>query len=322
MSNRQPDSQTEDDLNRLMKSVGPRPEPPADIRDAVLGAVQAEFDALNARRPSQRLWLGSVAAVLVAALVTVLVWPSAPQVVATLAQSGHPLTVQRDGQTVTLIDGEQLVSGDMIVSTQPVAIRMLKGSELRLDTASHLRLVDAQSLQLISGALYIDSGSGGDEGLTVTADGLAIAHIGTQYLVEHRNDGDVRVSVREGAVRVEGVESALQAGESARLSDRRLAARSTVAAVDGRWAWVANAAPPLVLNGMSLAEFCRWFEKQTGRKVRYLQASDSSKARTVELSGSTDGLTPDAALNAVLLSAEFEIVSRTPETVTLHYRLP
>ena len=324
MSKQQQASQTDDQLNQLMKSVGARPEPAAEIRDAVYGAVQAEFETLKSRRRLQPLWLGSIAAVLVAAVIAVLVWPTSIQVVATLAYSTEPLTVLRGGESVTVTIGDPILVDDVVAPPNPLVLATADAIDIRVDGGSELRFEDVGQLELKRGAVYIDSGAGPagsrPSNLTVLADGIAIAHIGTQYLVEHRHAGSVRVSVREGAVRIAGVDDAVNAGESATMRGRALTEKHVVSATDERWAWAAEAAPPLSLNGMSLAEFCRWFEKQTGRHVQYLRAGDSSKAEAVELSGSTDGLTPDAALEAVLLTAQFEIVNRTPDTITLHYR--
>ena len=69
-------------------------------------------------------------------------------------------------------------------------------------------------------------------------------------------------------------------------------------------------AAPLEIDGRTLAEFLRWYSRETGRPVTIsagLASLEDIRPEEIRLSGSILGLTPDEALVAVAASTDFEI---------------
>ena len=178
----------EEQMRRLLEQAGPRPEVPPEDLAAIQRAFRAEWQehvravriegrrdagaprAERARRPAglDRRLLALAAALLV---VLGLGWwwsslgPSAP--------SGPAATVERVAGTVTarppgdhggaagrLAPGAEVPAGTELETAGEgahAALRLGGGASLRLDAGSRMRLVSASTVELLRGAVYVDS---------------------------------------------------------------------------------------------------------------------------------------------------------------------
>ncbi len=126
------------------------------------------------------------------------------------------------------------------------------GGTLRLDRGTQLRIDAPREATLISGTMYYANETPGVSVIIHTPFG-DVRDIGTRFEVRLRDDS-VRVRVRDGAVVIRDM--------TARAGTELVATRTTVAqrkiATSGEeWAWIENAAPPMVLEGKTLDEVLR-----------------------------------------------------------------
>ena len=111
--------------------------------------------------------------------------------------------------------GETYASG---VGEQRI-LRLKDGSQLRLDTASRVRVKltdDARRVRLLGGRAFFDVAHDPTRPFTVVADGASVTALGTRFDVR-RDTADVTVTLFQGQVKVEGGEApvVLQPGQRA-----------------------------------------------------------------------------------------------------------
>ena len=110
-----------------------------------------------------------------------------------------------------------------------------------------------------------------------------VVHIGTQFMVTVAGD-EVVLSVREGQVKVTGDGFELVVDTNEELDLRGDGTRE-VTAIDGhgeRWAWAAEVAPQIELDGRTTFDVVAWAARETGRRVVYATstARDASPRRS------------------------------------------
>jgi ferric-dicitrate binding protein FerR (iron transport regulator) len=197
----------------------------------------------------------------------------------------------------------------------------LGGLSLRMDEHSTIELLAADRVALRKGALYVDAEPGAAESSLVVETALGtLEHLGTQY--ESRLEaGDLRVSVREGRVRITAPTGTLEgaAGEQLTIgADGRLG-RGSMPVSGPRWGWVAEIAPPFELEDRRLDEFLRWVGRESGREVIFANPPAAAEAERVILRGSTRGLTPERALDAVLSTTRLDY-EQAPGRLVIGFR--
>ena len=133
------------------------------------------------------------------------------------------------------------------------------GGTLRLDRATHLRIDTARTATLLRGAIYYASDTPGVS-VTIHTPFGDVRDVGTRFEVRLRDDS-VRVRVRDGAVIVR--DTTARAGTELVASRTSVTSR-TIATSGGEWAWIENAAPPIVLEGKSLDEVLRRIAVEKG----------------------------------------------------------
>lgn len=123
------------------------------------------------------------------------------------------------------------------------------GGTLRLDRETQLRIDTARTATLVRGAIYYANDT---PGVTVTIHTPFgdVRDVGTRFEIRLRDDA-LRVRVRDGAVIVR--DTTARAGTELVATRAALTSR-TVATSGEDWAWIENAAPPIVLEGKSLDE--------------------------------------------------------------------
>lgn len=304
------------DLVALLRSVGPRPTPPADFAAEVRAAVAAEWRAtVAARQPQRRFtqpWLAiaaSVAVLAVAVGVALPRWKAAGGPVAVVARVTGAAEIRHstDGTWQTLGTTSPVAASDEIrtSSSGRVALRRPDGLEVRLDTDTQLAFAGDERARLASGGVYVDAGTpGSGSGAFVVGTPYGdVRHVGTQY-VASVHDGALRVAVREGSIAIDRgqVPVVARAGEALAVREDGSVVRSQVDSYGQAWHWAAAIAPEFAIEGRSLDEFLAWAGRETGRKIVYTSAEAAREAEQTMLKGSTTGLAPEAAVAAVFAS--------------------
>jgi len=305
------------DLAALLRAVGPRLQPPADVAAEVRAAVAAEWRAtVAARKPARRRgmqpWMAmaaSVAAIAIAVGIALPRWNGAGDPVATVARVSGAAAVRHsaDGAWQALAAGSNVAASDEIRTDVAgrVALRRPDGLEVRLDAATQLAFNDADRASLASGSVYVDAGapgSGSDAFVIGTPYG-DVRHLGTQYVAAVKDDM-LQVDVREGSVAIDKGQTPVmaRAGESVTVARDGAVSRSQLNVYGESWHWAESVAPEFAIEGRSLDEFLTWAGRETGRKIVYTSADAAREAETTQLKGSVAGLAPEAAVIAVFAS--------------------
>ena len=298
----------EEMLGRLLKldrDAAPVPE----MRQArARRAVQAHWRAQLVRRRRQRfLSLAAGLAVVGLSLGLLLRFmPGDAPIVGQVASVAGGLQVETpDEETVRLGQGSrgiELVAATTI-RTGPDALAHLAwvtGHSVRLANATRLELVDARTLRLHRGAVYLDSGPvrTGEAVEVVTEHGV-FREIGTRFMVSVDENG-ASVRVRDGKVALGGSGEPVAAGEMLTVTQAGVRVTGSVGPDDPVWDWTFLALGKVELEGRTLDDFLRWVAAENGWQLDYATPDIARRATRHTLSGALDGLTPDQALDAVL----------------------
>jgi ferric-dicitrate binding protein FerR (iron transport regulator) len=309
-----------DRIGELLRATGRRPGAPPDRAERVRGAVAAEWRAAVRRRSRRRRGVWLAATLATAATLAAVVFINtrergggAPaggtaalvEVVVNAAwsrTSASPRTVA----PTTLRPGDAVEVGAAVATEDRgrLALRLPSGHSLRLDSATRVRFVSDRSLELESGAVYVDSrGPRGDAtGFVEIRTPLGrIRDIGTQFEVRRLPEA-LLVRVREGKVAFDGAQPALEldAGHELRLGENGSVTRRELPATGAEWSWAASVAPLLELEGRTLQQFLDWIARERGLTLRFAGAEAAAAAPQIVLEGSIEGLSLDEALDAVL----------------------
>jgi ferric-dicitrate binding protein FerR (iron transport regulator) len=302
-------------------SARERPRPAAEL--AAFEALHAQWRSHLASQRRRRVTaLAAASAAAAATLASVYVWlqspaPSAPVVLATVEYvEGSDITWRDDrsqaqplGPLRALSEGQRLATG----LGSRVALRWHDGGSLRVDESSRLEFVSATAVRLTAGHVYFDSavdvGSASAPELAVQTPAGEVVHIGTQFMVSVAS-GEVVLSVREGQVRVTGDGFELVVAANQEL-DLRADGSREVSPIEGygeRWAWAANAAPQIVLDGRSTLDVVAWAARETGRRVVYATPAARARASSEFLHG-VDRRSPSGILSLLphLTNLAYEI---------------
>jgi ferric-dicitrate binding protein FerR (iron transport regulator) len=312
-----------DELAVLFGRVGARERPTPAAEKAAFEALHAQWRSRIARLHRRRLTtLAALSAAAAAAFGVVHVWLQSPEPAPALLATveyveGGDITWRDDrsqaqplGALRALSEGQRLATG----LGSRVALRWHDGGSLRLDENSRLEFVSGTSVRLTAGNVYFDSavaegtGSAAPE-LAVQTPAGEVVHIGTQFMVSVASD-EVVLSVREGNVRVTGDGFELVVATNQAL-DLRADGTREVTAIDGhgeRWAWAADVAPQIALDGRTTFDVIAWAARETGRRVVYPTATAEMRARDDVLHG-VDRRSPSSILVLLphLTSLSYEI---------------
>jgi ferric-dicitrate binding protein FerR (iron transport regulator) len=308
------------DLERLLKSVGPRELPPAEVERAVRERLHDDWQAMLRENRQRRNRRGAfaLAASLVAA--TFGLWIAStqsagpPAAVGTLAVAVGEVR-ERSGWLSgwrVMGDGDVVVAGRTLETGTDgrAAIALPGGMSLRVDRDTRIALVDSSRLRLERGTLYLDSGSGQARTaqLRVETPTGTVRHVGTQYELRLLDSG-VQLRVREGRVEFRSPTGLVEHGQSGEqlviFRDGRVQ-RGEAPRAGPSWDWIADATPELDLEGMSLTRFLAWAGRELGFAVTFAPAISEAELASVIVHGSTSGLTPAEALRAVFATTSFE----------------
>ena len=288
-----------DELAVLFGRVGARERPRPAAETAAFEALHAQWRSHVVRQRRRRLTaLAAGSAAAAAAFAGIYVWlqnpaPSAPLATVEYVE-GSDFTWRDDrsqaqplGTLRALAEGQRLATG---VGSR-IALRWHDGGSLRLDESSRLELVSARAVRLTAGNVYFDSAVAGSSSaaapeLAVQTPAGEVVHIGTQFMVSVEGD-EVVLSVREGQVRVTGDGFELVVAANQEL-DLHADGTRELTSIDGhgeRWAWAANVAPQIALDGRTTFDVVAWAARETGRRVVYATPTAQMHARDNVLHG-------------------------------------
>ena len=309
-------------IEQLLREVGPRDAPSADVEAAVRRAVHGEWRNMIDQRARRKRWVGygmaaGVAAVLLSAALLFRQSPAPiaqPALVAAVVRvysqtNAGVVQASTDGSLWRDVRaGELLKSGAQLRTDAATraALDFGNGLSMRVDSGSLLTLASADRAELARGRIYIDAPPAHHVPLTVQTKFGEIQHLGTQYQAGVADETLV-ISVREGRVALAAGRDTLQvdAQESIELVVGGAVTRQSIAPNDPNWRWVALVAPAFDIENVTLADFLAWVARETGRTVRYASPQAREEAQRLILRGSVRGLNPDQALDAVLATTRF-----------------
>lgn len=309
-------------IEQLLREVGRRDAPSADVEAVVRRAVHGEWRAIIDQRKRRKRWVGiaMAASLAIVGLSIALISSQTsapvvqPAVVASIAKvysDTHASMVQASADGSLWRDvraGEQLMSGAQLrtdASTR-AALDFGNGLSMRVDNGSLVTLTAVDQAVLERGRVYVDAPIAQRAPLTLQTRFGAIDHLGTQYQAQLTDD-QLTVSVREGRVAIVATSDEIQvaANERLALSANGRVERQAIAAHDASWQWVLQVAPPFNIDNAALADFLSWVARETGRTLAYATPDVQRLSQQLLLRGSIENLSPDQALAAVLATTDF-----------------
>jgi ferric-dicitrate binding protein FerR (iron transport regulator) len=302
-------------IERLLKLAGPRPDVPGERAVRVRAAVQerwqdcvtehkaAEKKARLARWRVPAMGLAAAVVLTVAAVLGVQTL-RAPIDVATVQQIAGTVSLDTNGG---LHGGRVLVAGSLLRTGTDGGARLAlaSGHTLFVDRGSMLELVGPERLELIAGAVYLESQDGGSGSVTVRTPYGRASDIGTRFEVRLL-DQSMRVRVRDGSVelgedRFFGADVRVAAaGEELLLDEAGRFERTAMDDEADHWAWFSSLREPFELEGSTLAGFLDWITQDNDWQLRYTGGDVQRFARQNVLHGELDDLEGEAALDAIL----------------------
>ncbi len=308
------------DLERLLKSAGPRERPPAGVERAVRAELHAEWQAMLHERRGRRNRRGAFALAASLAVAAVGAWIAGTQTAATPAAIGTLAAAVGDVRERSgwLAGWRAMENGDVVVAGRTLetaadgraAIALAGGVSLRIDRGTRIAFIEPSRLRLERGALYLDSGAGQQQPgrLVVETPAGSVRHVGTQYELRLLDAG-MQLRVREGRVEFRSAAGLVEQGHGGEqlvvFGDGRVE-RGATPRSGPSWAWITDATPALDLEGMNLARFLAWAGRELGRDVELSGAVTEADLAAVMVHGSTAGLAPAEALQAVLETTRFQ----------------
>lgn len=319
-------SADEKEIRELLRGARQELEVPADDFAAISAAARFEWRKLVEIEGAQRSpwreqrWLALAAGLLLAAA-TAWLWnanrkPTPTAIVATVELAGGELFAERTlegevarwapaGGTALAAETELETSASSPGSTPFLALRLAGGQSVRLDSDSRVRLASSRRLDLLRGAVYVDSGAGasGKSALEVWTSVGTVTEIGTQFEVRIPAGAPaVRVRVREGRIAVaSGAGRHLaSAGEELAVGRDGVVARATVDPHLSEWAWALAAAPAPAIEGQPLRSYLDWVARELALRLRFEDEELQRDSRSTRLHGAIAGLTPEESLDVVL----------------------
>jgi ferric-dicitrate binding protein FerR (iron transport regulator) len=300
----------EAEIAELLRRGGPRPQPDATARAAIRVAARHEWRQVVAERRYRRNARWSWAAAAAVALVTLwLAGPLAPPapVVAAVERIEGPVEIAGThwwSRWAPVRPSAEIAAATEIRSGSGGRVALRFGDlSLRLDEQTRVEVVAANELRLVSGAVYVDAGLHADRhnALAIDTPYGSVTHVGTQYEARLLPDG-MRLRVREGHVRLRRAGSHLdaRAGEELELAADGSVHRSAVSRRGTAWEWAGRIAPSFVMDGQPLDAFLRWSGRETGHDVEYASPAAANRAAALVLRGSSAGVSPESALDAVM----------------------
>ncbi len=300
-------NESEDRLEALFEGVAPRPMPPEAAREkARLAAVEA-FESLKRRR---RRRLGAVLAL---AASVVCAWFLAT----TQWLPAEPFSVELTDARSLKINGQslsperrilELTPGTLMEAAQPVRLVAGKSTDLRINGQTSLVWQSADRLELLRGAVYVDTG--GEDDMTIVTNRGTVSDIGTRFLVSLEDDA-LEVAMRSGTTFIDSKLGRFEAkaaggrGDVLTISDQQVS--SIVAPTsDDRWQWIHQV--PKGYDSDRIVVVLEQIAADLGLNLEYEDAGTRAWVMNQRLLGeSLAALEPRQALNMLSVAAGIEV---------------
>lgn len=312
-------NESEDELQALFEGMQPRTAPPEAARQKAYAAASTVFDALKRRR-RRRLGAGiALAASVVLAwfIAGMQVLPARPFVVELadapqLRVNGQPVSGVRRALEVT--------AGLRMEASEPARLSLGQATDLRLNAHTTIVWLDRARLELVDGAIYVDTGDQDD--MTVVTDRGTIRDVGTQFLVSFQADS-LEVAVRSGMTQLDTRQGRFVAkvsgsrGDVLRVSADRVSS-SAEPTSDARWQWIHQV--PRGYESDRVAELLEEIATDMGLQVDYEDMGTRAWVLNQQLKGERlTMLDPDQALE-VLSAATGLNIRRTENGLSIAQR--
>lgn len=299
---------TQDRLEALFEGMAPRAAPPEAARQKALAAARAAFEDLKRRR-RRRIGAGlAIAASAVCAwlLATTELLPARPFAVELADAQG--MTVNGIGIPAD-VKRLEVTPGSRLETASPVRLAVGRATDLRINGRSTLIWLDADRLQLIQGAVYVDTG--GEDDMTVVTPRGTVTDIGTRFLVSLQDDA-LEVAMRSGRTLVESNLGKFEAsagqgrGDVLRLSDRRVTS-AVEPTSDDRWQWIHSV--PRGYDSDRVAVVLEQVADDLGLGLAFADDGTRAWVMNQRLKGERlGGLEPREALGVLAAAADLEVV--------------
>lgn len=305
--------QNERMLEEILRHAEPRLRPADAAAARAYEALHKEWQAATRQaRWRRRATFTGIAATLLLAVFAGMQWHSSTPApadflqLAVLRATGsevqHNATQHVPGELAN--NSLTLRHGDVLATAHDSRLALAWDSgSLRIDEATRVRFDNAETLTLLAGTLYFDSTPFGKVAEKAARIGIntsygRVSHVGTQFQVGIADEA-LRVSVREGEVRVAGerIDVTLVRGEGIALSKDGHFERQAVATYDTSWQWAADIAPEQQLAGRTTAEVLQWIARETGREIRF--KNEAARARAASEPRGIATLAPLPALRTI-----------------------
>lgn len=304
-------------VDQLLREVGARDLPAADLMNEVRQAVHGEWRAMveQRKRRSRIVIYGLAASVVVAVLAVAVSWQfmsAPPAAAASVARVEGVLQVDPvgSGEWRAVKTGEQVAAGGMVRTDEGTraALDFGDGVSVRMDTGSLLKLASADRVALDHGGLYVDADprSEAQHSLVVETAYGSVRHLGTQYQIRTARSS-IEVGIREGRIEVTNAQGthAGAAGEQLVIPREGAITRAAISPQDARWQWATHIAPAFDIDHQPLASFLNWIARETGKQLVYATPDVQTRAGQLILRGSVSELPPEQALAAVMATTPF-----------------
>ena len=304
-------------MARLLQIAGPRADVSLDRSARVRESVHQHWQGVVRRRATRRRMTTAIALLSTAAILTLAVRFVLPTRNVAPAMNAVVATVDRaEGSVRALVDGagspaartlslDTAVYAGEWVATGPAAraaLRLSNGVSVRLDAESRARLHSAMIIELVDGALYVDTGRE-LTGLEVRTPLGTARDIGTQFEVRVR-ESSLCVRVRDGIVELWRGDRSISARSGTELTvTNGNAVSGPISTFGPEWDWVVGLAPAFEIDGRPLATFLEQISHEYGWTMRYADADLERRAAEIILHGSVSGLTADEALGVTLTTS-------------------
>jgi hypothetical protein len=290
----------DDAVEALLEKAVPRPTPPSEDEMVVHAAVHAEWKAVvdKVRRRRRVTNFAIAATVLLGIAVTfnaLQVSNISPVQVATISKShGSIYLLGEQSEMHEMTDLSSISAGQFIVTDDDarIGLEWTNGGSLRVDKNTRIEFTSADSVYLHSGQIYFDSWSADTtgSGLTIETDHGSVTHFGTQFMT-YTDANDLRVSVREGEVEVDGfyVAAAIaSAGKQMILSGGASPVIADFNTYGEAWNWIESTSPVVDIDGHTVSEFLTAIGRETGLQIVYESPAAEEMAHSGVLKGNVD----------------------------------
>jgi ferric-dicitrate binding protein FerR (iron transport regulator) len=319
-------SPEQDPVGNLVRLAQRHDDVPKERAARVRETARAEWQRLYKRRQRSRRIAAGFVTLAAAAAIILAFW--LPQ----LNNRQQPLIatewqVERivgagwlvDGELRSSLDGVRLFELGQQIETSAggfVSLRSATGQQLRLDERSTIRRINDGVLELVAGAVYVDSNESAQTANIITPHGT-IQELGTQYEVRLEDDA-VRLRLREGAVRLttkSGVRHEVSDGEEFVLRRNGEFSRVAVSSHDPLWGWTTRVARVPINSGATVDEFLRWYSREHGLRLVYAGTKLLQLAEETVVEGALNELSPRQALEVVMTTSELSATQADRELV-------